>query len=130
MKLADSQVIKAGEKGLINNIIDDLDWDVIKNMFREKINLQIQDDVEYRQGDIVVYDNQIAYQLDFNVKATLSVLFDRAGNHLAFNTSVSGGDSSSDTVSVSNDETLPAEATSADIPDDLDISDLMGAEAS
>ncbi len=39
------------------------------------------------------------------------------------NTSVSGDDSSSDTVSVSNDETLPAEATSANIPDDLDISE-------
>jgi len=45
------------------------------------------------------------------------------------NTSVSGDDSSSDTVSVSNDETLPAEATS-NIPDDLDISDLMEAAES
>ena len=125
VKITDSQVIKAGEKELIDTIIEDLDWDVIKEMFREKLDLQIQGDVEYRQGDIVVYDNQIAYQLDFDVKAMLSKLFDRSGNHLAFNTSVSDDDSLSDTVSVSDDETLPAEATSADIPDDLDISGLM-----
>lgn len=134
MKITNSQIIKAGEKELIDTIIDDLDWDVIKEMFREKLDLQIQDDVEYRRGDIVVYDNQIAYQLDFDVQATLSVLFDRAGNHLAFNTSVSGGDSSSDTSSVSNDETLPEDASSADIPadvpEDLDISGLMESEES
>ena len=38
------------------------------------------EDVEYKSGDIIVHNNQIAYQLRFDVKVTLSVLLDREGN--------------------------------------------------
>jgi hypothetical protein len=31
----------------------------------------------------VVHDNRIAYNLEFDVKTTISVLFDRSGNYLA-----------------------------------------------
>ena len=86
MKITNSEVIKIGEKELIDTIIGDLDWNVIENIFKEKHHLQIQDDVEYRQGDIVVYNNQVAYQLDFDVKVTLSILFDRSGKYLSVTT--------------------------------------------
>ena len=63
-----------------------LDWNAIERIFREKHNLGIRDDVEYKQGDIVVHGNEVAYKLDFEVKIPLSVLFNRRGDYLALAT--------------------------------------------
>lgn len=86
MKITDSDIIRAGERELIDTIIGDLDWEVIEKVFKEKHRLRIQDDVEYRQGDIVVHNDEVAYKLDFDVKLTLSILLDRSGNYLSFTT--------------------------------------------
>jgi hypothetical protein len=82
MQITNADIIKNGEQDLIDAITADLDWEAIENIFREQHNLGIDEDVEYKQGDIVVYDNQIAYQLQFEVKVTVSVLLDRDGNYL------------------------------------------------
>ena len=87
MRITDEAVIKDGEKELIDSIIGDLDWTAIEDIFKEKHQLDIQDDVEYKQGDIVVHDNDVAYKLDFDVKVTLSILFDRSGNSVSIETS-------------------------------------------
>jgi len=95
LKITDSEVIRSGEKELLDIIIGDLDWEAIEKIVKEKHQLRIQDDVEFRQGDIVVYDNTVAYKLDFDIKVTLTVLFDRDGNYLSFSTS---GDFTKDAV--------------------------------
>lgn len=82
MKITDSEIIKTSEKELIDAITGDLDWQVIEQLFREKYHLRLQDEVEYKRGDMVVHNDQIAYRLDFEVKVTLSVLFDRKGECL------------------------------------------------
>lgn len=87
MKITNADVIKSGERELIDTIIGDLDWETIEQIVKSRHKLKIQDDVEYRQGDIVVHDNQVAYKLDFDVKMTLSVMFDRNGNYLSLITS-------------------------------------------
>ena len=83
MQITNADIIKNGEQDLIDAITADLDWGAIENIFREQHNLGIDEDVEYKQGDIVVHGNQIAYQLQFEVKVTVSVLLDRAGNYLS-----------------------------------------------
>ncbi len=138
MQITDSEIIKAGEKELIDTIVRDLDWNAIEKIFKEKRDFRIQDGVECRQGNIVVYDNQVAYQLDFDVTVTLSVLLDRAGNHLSFNASVSDGEPSAAISSDSNDDAPsadlssqvqsndpPAEESPTEVTDDLDISGLV-----
>lgn len=87
MKITNSEIIRNGERELIDAITADLDWSAIEAIFKERHKLAIQDDVEYRQGDIVVHGGQVAYQLDFDVRVTLSVLFDRDGNYLSIATS-------------------------------------------
>ena len=82
MKITDENFIKNGEKELINRIYNVVDWNSIKAIFKEKYCINIQDDREYRQGDIVVHNNSVAYDLKFDVRATISVLFDRSGNFL------------------------------------------------
>ena len=86
-KITDSEVIKSGERELLDIIIGDLDWEAIEKIVKERHQLRIQDDVEFKQGDIVVYNNTVAYKLDFDVKVTLTLLFDRDGNYLSFSTS-------------------------------------------
>jgi len=41
----------------------------------------------YKKGDIVVFEGQIAYQLQFDVNVVLSVLLDREGNYIAVKSS-------------------------------------------
>lgn len=87
VKITNSDIIKSGERELIDSIIGDLDWGAIEEIVKNRHKLKIQDDVEYRQGDIIVHNNQVAYKLDFDVKMTLSVVFDRDGNYLSLATS-------------------------------------------
>ena len=86
MKITDSEVIKTGEQELIDAITADLDWGAIEDIFRKDHNLGIEEDVEYKRGDMVVHNNRIAYQLDFEVKVTISVLLDREGNYISVKT--------------------------------------------
>lgn len=126
MKITNSDIIKSGERELIDSIIGDLDWDAIEEIVKNRHKLKIQDDVEYRQGDIIVHNNQVAYKLDFDVKMTLSVVFDRDGNYLSLVTSDEANDTeaveespiamdeSDDTPSESQTETESSEAFASD----------------
>ena len=79
MKVTDQNAIKNSEKELIDAITGDLDWGAIERLFEKKYNLQLKDDIDYKDGDIVIHNAQIAYRLNFEVKLGFSVLFDRRG---------------------------------------------------
>lgn len=85
MKITDSEIIKNGEQELIDAITADLDWGAIDKIFLKEHNLSIEEDIEYKSGDIVAVDNKIAYKLEFEVKVNLSVLLDRNGEYLSVN---------------------------------------------
>jgi len=88
MKITDPEIIKSGENELIDAITADMDWGEVGKVFGDKHNLDIDDDVEYKNGDIIVHNNQIAYQLNFDVKVSLSIVLDREGNYLSLLTSL------------------------------------------
>jgi len=90
VKITNSDLIKSSERELIDTIIGDLDWGIIKKIVKDHHKLSIEDDVAYRQGDIIVHDGKVAYQLDFEVKMRLSVVFDRDGNYLSLAASDEG----------------------------------------
>lgn len=85
MKITSDDIIKTGEQDLIDAINGDLDWEVMEAIFREKHKLDIGEDVEFKKGDIVIHENRIAYQLEFDVKVGLSILVDRQGGYLGLN---------------------------------------------
>lgn len=89
MKITSVDVIKNGERDLMDAITADLDWGAVEQIFKERHNLSIEEDIEYRKGDIVVHDENVAYRLDFVAKVTLSVLLDRDGNYLSID--IAGG---------------------------------------
>lgn len=108
MKITDSEIIKNGEQELIDAITADLDWGAIEEIFLKEHNLGIEEDIEYKSGDIVAVNNQIAYKLEFEVKVNLSVLLNRNGEYLS--------------VSISNPKKSPdeAEASEEDISEEYD----------
>jgi hypothetical protein len=83
MKITDAEIIRSGEKDLIDAITADLDWAVIEELFQKEHNLGIEEDIEYKRGDIVVANNKIAYKLEFEVKVNLSILLDRNGDYIS-----------------------------------------------
>jgi hypothetical protein len=92
MRITSADVIRNSEKELMDAITGDLDWGSIERIFREKHRLSIEEDVEYKRGDLVVHDNRIAYRLEFAAKVTLSVLLDREGNYLSVDAASPGGE--------------------------------------
>ncbi|MBN1930594.1 MAG: hypothetical protein JW786_03175 [Desulfobacterales bacterium] len=117
MKITNSEIIKNGEKELIDTITGDLDWKKIENSFKEKHHLSIHDDIEYKEGDLVVYDNQVAYKLNFDVKVPISVLIDRMGNFLTIKTPIDSSET--------HRPTTTADISEPEIDDDLEPIDLF-----
>ena len=86
MKVTNDEIIRNGEQELIDAINGDLDWDAMEEIFEKEHNLGIGEDVQYKKGDIVVHDNQVAYRLEFDVKVNLSILVNREGDYITFST--------------------------------------------
>lgn len=86
MKLTNPESIQESEKEFIDTINAELDWDVIEQMLLDKHNFEVQDDIEYKDGNLIVYNNEIAYKFDFEIKVPLSVIFNRGGECLSMST--------------------------------------------
>ncbi len=79
MKITDPEVIRNGEKDLIEAVKEDLDMDAVKDIIKNRLTAK---SLSSRGGQIVVHDNQVAFRLDFDVQLSGSLLFDRDGNHI------------------------------------------------
>jgi len=79
LKYTNKDIIRSGEKKLIRFIAKHLDLDAIKESIRESYQIDVSDNLEHKSGNIVVHNEEIAYQLDFDLKVDLSVLLDRNG---------------------------------------------------
>ena len=87
MKITNKETIRTGEREFIDNINAELDWDAIETLLLEKHNFTLEDEIDYKKGDLVVFNDQIAYKFDFHIKVPLSVVFGRDGNCLDISTS-------------------------------------------
>lgn len=86
MKLTNPETIQESEKEFIDTINAELDWDTIEKLLLEKHKFAIQDEVDYKEGNLIVHNNQIAYKFDFEIKVPLSVIFNRQGECLEIST--------------------------------------------
>lgn len=82
MKLTQPFVIEKKEKELIESIQTALDWDAVRKLItREHLNSP-DSRLVYRNGDLVVHDNRIAYQLAVEIRVPLTIVFSRQGECL------------------------------------------------
>ncbi len=86
MKLTNPETIQESEKEFIDTINAELDWEAIEKMLLEKHSFTLQEEIDYKDGDLVVYKDNIAYKFDFEIKVPLSVIFNRDGECLEIST--------------------------------------------
>ena len=86
MKLTNPEIIQENEKEFIDTLNAELDWEAIEKMLLEKHSFTLQEEIDYKDGDIVVYNDAIAYKFNFEIKVPLSVLFNREGECLEIST--------------------------------------------
>jgi hypothetical protein len=110
MKLTDSEIIRSGEQELIDSINGDLDWEVLEEIFQKEHKLELGEDVEYRRGDLVVHNNKVAYQLEFDVKVKLSILIDRDGNNLSYTTASESPEEPEEPEEIDTEEDSPKDS--------------------
>lgn len=79
MKITDPDVIKNGEKDLIKAVTDDLDLNAVKDVIKKRMAAA---NLSSKGGEIVVYNNEIAFRLDFDFQLSGSLMFDRQGNYI------------------------------------------------
>ena len=101
MKITDPDIIKNGEKDLIDAIKEDLDLEAIKEILKHQIAQTV---LSAKGGQIIVHDNQIAFQMDFDLNLSGSLIFDRDGNYIPV----------SEDLSISDDT----------LPDDINLDDV------
>lgn len=86
MKLTSQENIAQSEKEFIDTINAELDWEAIEKLLLEKHKFTLQEEIDYKNGNLIVYNDNIAYKFDFEIKVPLSVIFNREGECLKIST--------------------------------------------
>jgi len=82
MKLTQPFVIEKNEKQLIESVRTALDWDAVRQLITREHLDSPDSRLVYRNGDLVVHDNRIAYQLEVEIRVPLTIVFSREGECL------------------------------------------------
>ena len=80
MKITDPDIIKNGEKDLIEALKNDLYLDAVKEVLKKRMTEAV---LSSEGGEIVVYNNKIAFKLNFDIHLSGSLMFDRQGNYIS-----------------------------------------------
>ncbi len=137
MKITDEYNIRNIETDLMKNLIEDIDWRAVEAIIRENYRIGINEDIRYRQGDIVVHNDQVAYRVNFDVTVPFSILFDRAGEYLTIGTSEAdaGGSPGSDAADNGQEATeneilaefnREMDALEADEEEPIELTEVVG----
>ncbi len=131
MKLTSQDNIAESEKEFIDTINAELDWEAIEKMLLEKHQFTLQEEIDYKDGDLIVHNDDIAYKFKFEIKVPLSVIFDREGECLEISTMRDDFEPESETPNEDEKKSLIPEDNDEIIPDDnLSQEDKVGQMAS
>jgi len=81
-KIANSDIIKELESELIYKINSSLDKSKAKQILEQQHNIQIDGDVEFKYGNIVIHNMQKTFKLVYNASLSVSLLLDPEGNYI------------------------------------------------
>ena len=118
MKLTSQDNIAESEKEFIDTINAELDWEAIEKMLLEKHQFTLQEEIDYKDGDLIVHNDDIAYKFNFEIKVPLSVVFDREGECLEISTMRDDFESESETPNEDEKKSLTPEDNDEMILDD------------
>ena len=82
MRILSPGIITKEEDVFITSIKSTFNSNNIEKVFKDQYNLSSISRADFKEGDIVVYNEQIAFKLGFEVKVSFAILMDRSGNFL------------------------------------------------
>ena len=107
MKLTSQENIAQSEKEFIDTINAELDWEAIEKLLLEKHKFTLQEEIDYKNGNLIVYNDNIAYKFDFEIKVPLSVIFNRQGECLEISTLRDDFEKEDEQLLMKEDEIIP-----------------------
>ncbi len=75
-----SDIMENAKREMIEQVRASIDMDRLREVFLDQYSVEVGDDIDYKCGDIVIHDEQIAVELEYEVLLSLSVLIDSDGN--------------------------------------------------
>lgn len=84
MRIINPELIGIEEKLLMVSIKTMLNIDTIQQFFQETTTLKLYNLSDLDDGDITIFENQIAFRLGFSGKISFSILIDRFGDYIGF----------------------------------------------
>ena len=116
MTIINPKIIIKGEKDLVYSILTSVDINSIQKLFNKRFGLTLKEKLELTEGDIVVFNNKVAYSLHVDAIASFSLHLDKKGQFRGF--------ASPDDIFLSDTE----EAEPKNILTDIDLIKLKEAE--
>jgi hypothetical protein len=83
VNLMEADFIKRREREIIEAIAEPLDKNQLNDLFEKEFNLKINGSLNFKNGEMVAYDNFAVYKLNYDAQLRFYLLMDRAGNYLA-----------------------------------------------
>ncbi|MCP3922346.1 MAG: hypothetical protein GY714_07165 [Desulfobacterales bacterium] len=121
MIITKPELIKLNEKSFIESLIENLDWEILTKLIKNKLNIT---DIACKEGDIIVLNDKVAYKLNLELKLDVDVIFDRMGEFLSegFNLDELNGESEDNIEALSSDELIDEEPS---LDDDVIIGESV-----
>ncbi len=73
-------VIGDSIRDLVEKIISNIDLEQVRAVCKEKYGIETVENIDFKNGDIVTHNDQVAFKLDFEIRFVLPMLIDRQGN--------------------------------------------------
>ena len=84
MPIIAPEIIQAGEKRLLSYMLSSFDEFQVEKIFQDLYGLLLKEKMQFKEGKTIVYNNQIAYKLDYKSVAAVFVLLDEMGKFSGF----------------------------------------------
>lgn len=84
MPIVDPDIIKSGENKLLASILGAFDEYQIEKLFQKIHRLNLREKMHFKGGKTVVFENQIAYKMDYSSVAAFPVLINEIGKFMGF----------------------------------------------
>ena len=76
-------VIQDGILELIEKIISNIHLKQVKTICKKQHCIEMVENIDFKNGDIVANNDQVAFKLDFEICFVLPTLIDRKGNFIS-----------------------------------------------
>ena len=83
-KIIDSEIIEIRKAEFLDSVSVAINNKEVTELFRKRYQLETVDKIIYKNGEIMVLNDHVAYQFLYEADVILSILIDREGNYINF----------------------------------------------